>query len=129
MALVKDELQKKLFINGEWRTASHYQTLKAPFDHCILAEIPQATTEETKEAIDAAHRAIPEMKKLSRHSRSNILSNLVCLLQNRKDEAAHLIALEAAKPLKMAEAEVERTIQTYQFAAEEAKRLQGEIIR
>ncbi|PCK18593.1 aldehyde dehydrogenase [Bacillus pumilus] len=128
MALVKDELQKKLFINGEWRTASHYQTLKAPFDQSILAEIPQATTEETKEAIDAAHQAIPEMKKLSRYRRSSILADLVCLLQERKDEAARLIALEAAKPLKVAEAEVQRTIQTYQFAADEAKRLQGEII-
>ncbi|RUR98109.1 aldehyde dehydrogenase family protein [Bacillus velezensis] len=128
MAFVKDELQKKLYINGEWRTGSHYQTLKAPFDQSILAEIPQATTEETKEAIDAAHRAIPVMKKLSRYRRSNILADLVRLLQERRDEAARLIALEAAKPLKVAEAEVERTIQTYQFAAEEAKRLQGEII-
>ena len=39
-----------------------------------------------------------------------------------------MIALEAAKPLKTARLEVERTITTYKFAAEEAKQIHGETI-
>ncbi|KHF26941.1 Succinate-semialdehyde dehydrogenase [NADP(+)] GabD [Anoxybacillus sp. BCO1] len=50
------------------------------------------------------------------------------LLQQRADEAATIIAKEAAKPITIAKAEVARTIQTYKFAAEEAKRIHGETI-
>lgn len=42
--------------------------------------------------------------------------------------AAEIISLESAKPYKYALAEIERTIETYKFAAEEAKRLTGEMI-
>ena len=42
--------------------------------------------------------------------------------------AARIIALEASKPMKFALAEVDRSIQTYKFAAEEAKRIHGEMI-
>jgi acyl-CoA reductase-like NAD-dependent aldehyde dehydrogenase len=39
-----------------------------------------------------------------------------------------IIALEAAKPITTAQGEVARTIQTYKFAAEEAKRIYGETL-
>src|SRR5690606_14847505 len=45
-----------------------------------------------------------------------------------REQAAEIISLESAKPLKFALAEIDRTIETYQFAGEEAKRLVGEII-
>jgi len=44
------------------------------------------------------------------------------------EEAARIIALEAGKPIKTARGEVIRTIQTYRFAAEEAKRIHGETL-
>ena len=48
-------------------------------------------------------------------------------IDNRK-KAAEIISFEAAKPMKYALAEIDRTIETYKFAAEEAKRLTGELI-
>src|SRR5206468_960273 len=54
--------------------------------------------------------------------------NLVKLLEENADECARLIALEAAKPWATAKGEVSRTIMTYKFAAEEARRIHGETI-
>ena len=44
----------------------------------------------------------------------------------RREEFAEIIAKEAAKPIRAARGEVDRTVQTYKFAAEEAKRIYGE---
>ncbi|UQZ84227.1 Succinate-semialdehyde dehydrogenase [NADP(+)] GabD [Paenibacillus konkukensis] len=62
------------------------------------------------------------------HQRADILFKVVRQLEERKEEAARLLALEAGKPIRTARAEIGRTIATYQFAAEEAKRIYGETI-
>lgn len=61
------------------------------------------------------------MAALPSHKRAAILEKLASLLESRQDEAAEIIAKEAAKPIKTAMVEVSRTIATYKFAAEEAK--------
>ncbi|MDQ7860492.1 aldehyde dehydrogenase family protein [Peribacillus frigoritolerans] len=68
------------------------------------------------------------MAALPSHKRAAILETLASLLESRKDEAAEIIAKEAAKPIKTAMVEVSRTIATYKFAAEEAKRIHGETL-
>ena len=46
----------------------------------------------------------------------------------RREEFAHIIAEEAAKPIKTARVEAERAVGTFQFAAAEARKLAGEMI-
>ena len=62
------------------------------------------------------------------YKRAEILENVAQLLKERADQAAEIISLESAKPIMFAKAEVARTIETYKFAAEEAKRIHGEMI-
>ncbi|MEW9671454.1 aldehyde dehydrogenase family protein [Ammoniphilus sp. 3BR4] len=124
MSLVK----KRLWINGEWLETEKYSSLLSPYSGEVIAEIPVATEKETDDAIEAAYRARIEMAKMPAHKRAQILETLSRLLEERADEAAHLIALEAAKPVTTAKAEVSRTVETYKFAAEEAKRIHGETI-
>lgn len=121
-------LKKKLFINGEWVETNSYTTLTAPYSEEVLAEIPAATEEEVNQAIEAAYNAREVMAKMPAHKRAAILEKLVQLYEARSDEAARIIALEAAKPITTAKGEVARTIQTYKFAAEEAKRIHGETL-
>ncbi|MFU2016827.1 aldehyde dehydrogenase family protein [Peribacillus butanolivorans] len=123
-----ETLKKKLFINGKWKEAQKFTTLKSPYSGEILAEIPAATPEEVELAIDSAYQARKAMAALPSHKRAAILEKLATLLESRKDEAAEIIAKEAAKPIKTAIGEVSRTIATYKFAAEEAKRIHGETL-
>ncbi|UOQ92137.1 aldehyde dehydrogenase family protein [Halobacillus shinanisalinarum] len=120
--------KKQLFINGEWHDAKHYTSLFSPYSGELIAEIPSATAEEVDLAIEAADQTRQTMLEMPSHQRAQILENLADLLEQRFDEAANIIAEEAAKPVKTAEGEVTRTIQTYKFSAEEAKRLNGETI-
>lgn len=121
-------MKKKLFINGEWMESQNYTTLRSPYSQEVIAEIPMATQEETDMAIESAYRARGVMAKMPAHQRAAILEKLSRLLEERAEEAARIIALEAAKPITTARIEVARTVQTYKFAAEEAKRIHGETI-
>lgn len=121
-------MKKDLFINGGWVGADKYAPLLSPYDEKVIAEIAIATEQNVDEAIEAAYQAREKMAKMPKHERAKILENLVLLLDERKEEAAKIIAKESAKPISTAFEEVKRTIQTYKFAAEEAKRIHGESI-
>lgn len=121
-------MQKKLFIHGEWIEGKEYSELRSPYTEEIIAEIPIATTEDVEQAIIAAEQAKNVMAKMPAFERANILEQLARKLEERGDEAAKIIALESAKPYTTAKAEVDRTVETYKFAAEEAKRIHGETI-
>lgn len=125
---LKEKLKKHLFINGEWIPAEHYIPLNSPYNGECIAEVPSATIEEVERALQSAYEARKTMGSMPSHQRAAILENLVYLLDQRSEEAAQIIAMEAAKPLTTAKGEVARTIQTYKFAAEEAKRIHGETI-
>lgn len=121
-------MKKQLFINGEWAETKEYRPLYSPFDHELLAEIAVADDEDVTAAIAAAENAKLIMAKMPAHKRAAILEKLVELLTKNQDECVRLLALEAAKPWTTAQAEVARTIMTYKFAAEEARRIHGETI-
>lgn len=121
-------MKKQLFINGEWVEATEYAALLSPYNQEKIAEIPQASEREIDDAITAAHQARTKISKMPAHQRATILENIARIFEERMEEAATIIATEAAKPITLAKGEVARTIQTYKFAAEEAKRISGEVI-
>ncbi len=121
-------MRKKLFIGGEWVEASHVQDLYSPFDGQKIAEIPLATIQEVDAAIDTAKKNKKVMKKMPAHERADILDNVARLIAQNREECARIIATEAAKPIQTARGEVARTIMTYKFASEEARRLPTEVV-
>lgn len=121
-------LKKKLFINGEWIESEEYYELRSPYTSEKIADIPLANTTEVNNAVETANAVQKTWKKSSKYERSVILEKLSDLYQKNIDEAAQIISLESSKPLKDAYKEIERTVQTFKFAAEEAKRIDGETI-
>lgn len=121
-------MKKKLFINGLWVEGTSYVPLFAPHSDELLAEIPQATKDNLEEAITAAKNASKQMENLSSYERSVILEQLVEQFKENRTQLAEILALEAAKPIKSALGEIDRTIATYKIASEEAKRIYGETI-
>lgn len=102
--------------------------LNSPHTKEVIAYIPQATREEVEQVIKVADAAKKQMAELTAYERAAILEHIAQLLADNRQKAAELISLEAAKPIKYALGEIDRTIETYKFAAEEAKRLTGEMI-
>lgn len=118
-------------LNGEQRIQESAKTIDVfnPYNQQHLATIACASVEEVKEAVDVAQHVFENtMREMPAHERSRILRKVSLLLEERGEQFAKTISLEAGKPINEARGEVQRAIQVLQFASEEAKRLIGEQI-
>ncbi|MBK5482881.1 aldehyde dehydrogenase family protein [Peribacillus sp. TH16] len=119
---------KGLFINGKWETKDRTYALHSPYSGDVIGNISMADEVDVKKAFEGAQAAYETMKEMPAYKRSEILFEVVQILHERREELAHVLVLEAGKPIRAARGEIDRTIATYQFAAEEAKRIYGETI-
>ena len=94
----------------------------------VLAEDFQAGKAEADEAMQESVAACEAMRRLPAHARAQALERIANGLFIRREEMARLITAEAGKPITDARREVDRGIHTFRVAAEEAKRVQGEVI-
>jgi len=115
-------------IRGAARQTGDDVAVRSPYDDRLVAVVHRAGPAEIEAAIAAAVEAFQETRRLPSWQREQILGRIAVTIANRKDELSRTIALEAAKPLKTAGLEVERASFTFKVAAEEAKRIYGEII-
>lgn len=116
-----------LVIDGERVTTEERLEVYDKFNGSILGSVSTADLETVDHAVAAAKRAF-ETVKLSPYERYTILKKTSELLLERKTEFAELITGEVGKPIADSLIEVERTAQTIEISAEEAKRIHGEMI-
>ncbi|WP_421652961.1 aldehyde dehydrogenase family protein [Metabacillus sp. RGM 3146] len=121
-------VKKHLWINGKEVQTEDYSPLYSPYTREAIAEIAVASKEQTQQAIKASFDSKDGFAKMPAFERAQILENAVTLLRKHFDEAAEIITNETSKPITFSKGEVSRTIETYKFAAEEAKRIHGETI-
>ena len=67
------------------------------------------------------------MAAMASYERQNVLQHCVDRFKERYDELAYSLCVEAGKPIKDAEGEVGRLIDTFRIAAEESVRNYGEV--
>jgi acyl-CoA reductase-like NAD-dependent aldehyde dehydrogenase len=121
-------MKQYLWIDGKTVETKQYYELKSPYSGEKLADVAVAEDEDVYSAIFAAEQAFKEWKETPAYLRAEILENVVSILKEQREQCARIIAKEAAKPIRTARAEVDRTIMTYQFASQEARRIHGETI-
>lgn len=83
---------------------------------------------EYEQAIQGAQSVRQEMQALPAFKRFQILKQISEAIMANQDRFATIMARESGKPVKIARAEAERAAQTFLIAAEEAKRLPGEVL-
>ena len=77
--------------------------------------------------IAAAAEAAEPMARMASFERQDVLSHCVTRFRERFDELAFALCVEAGKPIRDAEGEVTRLIDTFRIAAEESVRMTGEV--
>ena len=93
----------------------------------VATRVAMADAATIDKAIDAADKAAAAMAKLAPYERQAILYHCVKRFEERYDELALALCIEAGKPIKDARGEVGRLIDTFRVAAEEAVRIDGEM--
>lgn len=94
----------------------------------VATRVAMADAATIDKAIDAADKASAAMAALAPYERQEILYHCVKRFQERFDELAEALCIEAGKPIKDARGEVTRLIDTFRVAAEEAVRIEGEVL-
>ncbi len=116
-----------LWINGEWLDTDEKIAVTNKFSGEVLTEVSVATQAHIHDAVQSAQKAMRD-NPLSSEARYNILAAASQRLTERQDELALQMSKEAGKPFKEARMEVGRAARTFLIAAEEAKRIHGEIV-
>lgn len=94
----------------------------------VATRVALADARTIDDAIAAAVRAEAPMRRYPPHARQAVLEHCMARFRERFDELALALCIEAGKPIKDAEGEVTRLVDTFRVAAEEAVRIDGEVL-
>ncbi len=118
----------KLPIAGATVESSRVDEVRSPYDGERVGRVPLADEAQREAAVAAAVEAFEETRALPRYRRAEICAAIAAGIRKRRKELAETIARESGKPIRYARGEVDRAVLTFTLAAEEAKRLGGEIV-
>lgn len=118
---------KPFLLGGEDIVRPETFAIRNPYNGEMVGEVCYAEPADAEKACALAEEAFLETRRLSSWKRAAILNRIADQLVKQTPEVAELIVLEAGKPITDAKNEVSRAVQTFRLAAEEAKRVGGEI--
>ncbi|HEY9152764.1 MAG TPA: aldehyde dehydrogenase family protein [Anaerolineales bacterium] len=116
------------YIGGEWIKTGDAIDVRSPFDGSLVAVVHRAGPKEIESAIAKATAAFQVTCKMPVWKRADALEKISAGIAARREEFAQTIALEAGKPIRTARIEVDRAVFTFKVAAEESKRIYGEVV-
>ncbi|MFM9105659.1 MAG: aldehyde dehydrogenase family protein, partial [Chloroflexota bacterium] len=118
-----------IYLAGEWVESNDPLVVTNPYDGSVVGVTFNATEAQLERAIAAAEAAQHVMSRMPVFERVELLKALAGQLRARRDEVARMIATEAGKPIRDAEIETDRGAFVLETAAEEAKRIEGEVMQ
>jgi glyceraldehyde-3-phosphate dehydrogenase (NADP+) len=119
---------KPILLGGQWIQTSSVDRVISPYSGEILATVCQAESEHIQQALDSVQRGAAELARVPSHARAKALTHIANEILARREEFATTICQESGKPITDARREVDRAIQTFHLAAEESKRIPGEVL-
>ncbi|MDF2688457.1 MAG: gabD, partial [Microvirga sp.] len=123
-------LVDQAYVAGEWVAAPDGRTFPVtdPFDGALIVNLPDLGVEAARQAIDTAHAVQKEWAKRTAKERSAVLRRWYDLIIENADDLALILTTEQGKPLAEAKGEVISNAAYIEWFAEEAKRIDGDVI-
>jgi lactaldehyde dehydrogenase/glycolaldehyde dehydrogenase len=118
------------FINGQWvaSTGKDFIEVENPATEEIIAQVPNGTPDDAERALEAARAAQPGWEALPPVERGTLLRRLAQLILENRERLARVVVAEQGKPLAEARGEIDGTALYLTHAAEEARRITGDIL-
>ncbi|MFC7289546.1 NAD-dependent succinate-semialdehyde dehydrogenase [Herminiimonas glaciei] len=121
-------LRNHAYINGAWITGKASFDVNNPADGSKITDVPNLGTQETEQAIQAAHAAFPAWAAKTGKERAGIMRIWFDLIIANADDLAALMTAEQGKPLIESRGEVIYGASFIEWFAEEAKRVSGDVM-
>lgn len=123
------KLNNLLLVNGQLQAGEGaLRPIIDPSSGQVLIEIADASVDQTLSAIAAAKKAQPLWAKLSPLARAQYMKRIAVLVRRDSERLAHIVVLEQGKPINEARGEVAGTAEFFDYFAEFARRIEGEIL-
>src|SRR6266536_1608525 len=116
-----------VLVGEQVETGETYE-VRSPYDGSPVAVVHRAGPDEIERAIGGAVQAFETTRRLPSWQREDVLKKIAQGIATHREELARTIALEAGKPIKTARIEADRAAFVFTVAAEESKRIYGEIV-
>ena len=94
----------------------------------VATRVPLADPAMIDRAIELAVEAEVPMREFPAYARQDVLAHSAKRFEERAEELAQALCVEAGKPIKDSRGEVTRLIDTFRIGAEEATRIYGEVM-
>ena len=128
--LVKGVDRYKHYIGGQWveSTVKEWIDVENPATEEIIASVPNGSADDADRALVAARAAQPAWEAIPPASRGQLLKDLARLILENRERLARIVVSEQGKPIHEARGEIEGAALYLTYAAEEARRITGDII-
>ncbi len=122
--------QVGMFINGEWVQALGGDRTEVvnPANEQVVAAVPRSEAKDARRAVEAACQARRPWAGLPAPERAAYILRAVDYLRADAERLARVVVAEQGKPLREARGELEATIFLLSYAAEWARRIEGDIL-
>jgi len=129
---LRDEklFRQQAYVDGKWVGALNRGTISVnnPATGETLGTVPRMGAEETRQAIEAADKALPAWRAKTAKERAQILRKWFDLMMANQDDLAALMTAEQGKPLAESKGEIAYAAAFIEWFGEEGKRLYGDTI-
>jgi succinate-semialdehyde dehydrogenase/glutarate-semialdehyde dehydrogenase len=128
MTMLAKKFPTAALIDGQWVTSANSFPVHDPATGAEIATVPDLGAAETRQAVDAASRALPAWSAKTAKERATIMRRWFDLVTAETESLAQLMTTEQGKPLAEARAEVAYGASFIEWFAEEGKRAYGRTI-
>jgi len=121
---------RTMFIGGRWVSAKGRAKIEVenPANEQIIATIPDGTTQDALDALEAAKKAQPAWAALTAVERGKMVYAFANEVEANAEHLAIVVTAEQGKPIDQARGEVGAVLNFLRYAAENARRIEGDII-
>ena len=116
-----------LYLANEAQTPNLDLEVTDKYTGKVATRVALADAKIIDAGIAATVEAAEPMARMPAYARQDVLMHCVKRFQERYDELAYALCIEAGKPIRDARGEVTRLIDTFRIAAEESVRMTGEV--
>src|SRR5260221_6896350 len=129
---LRDEklFRQQCYVDGKWVDALNRGTIPVtnPATGEVLGTIPRMGAEETRQAIEAADKALPGWRAKTAKERAQVLRKWFDLMMANQEDLATLMTAEQGKPLAESKGEIAYAAAFIEWFGEEGKRIYGDTI-
>jgi lactaldehyde dehydrogenase/glycolaldehyde dehydrogenase len=119
-----------MYIDGAWTDGRSRERIAVenPANESVVGTVPAGTPEDAVAALEAARRAQPAWAALPPIVRAGHVLDLAAAVRRDRARLARIVTLEQGKPLNQAEGEIDAVATFLTYAAENARRIEGDIL-